>query len=923
MDQKAQEESGRETFGRTWQFADCVFDDPRLELRVAGELVELELKPLEVLLQLLMNEGKVVSKEALFNAVWPGLSVVEGSLTTAVSKLRKALGDAQSTIVVTVPRVGYRMGVVVSSRSAAVPSPITEPALKPGDLVPGHEPWRLVRMLGEPQSKEVWLAENSKTGEFRVFKFAFLARRLRGLKREVTVARYLHESVRDRADRVRLLEWNFETRPFWIGSEYGGENLAEWATSQGGLRNIPVEVRLKLLADVATAVAAAHEAGVLHRDLKPANILVKAGEHGGWQIKVADFGSAFLAEPERLQALGITNLGMTQTGRVQSAELTGTLLYLAPEVLSGNAPTAASDVYALGVMLFQLAAGDFHKPLSVGWEASVEDPLIREDIEVAACGDPAQRLKNPAELAVRISQLSVRRAEREKLELKEQHERVSQRKQAEARVRRPWVIAACVAVLLGLAASWPLYRRVFSSTTTSPKARTVLVLPFQDFSAQKDLNFLQMALADEVSTSLSNMRPLILRPSSSAGRYQGHVDPQKAGRETGANSVVTGHYVHIGEELQITMEAVDVQENRLLWRNTVNVPANSLLSLQAQVAAIARGKLAPALGATTFDRSVSTMQPRNEEAYNLFLRGSTVPAAGEPNQRGLEMMERSVAIDPTYAPAWFALSQRAYFSSRFGGGGDAMMRRSDEAIQRALALDPDYSQAAGELILHNVERGELVKSYDEALDFSKRHPDDASFHHLLNYVLRYAGHLDEASRQCKMARLLDPQIIWNSCGITMIEFGDYKEAPNFIRMQHDSEWSKAINIEFYMRQNKPDVAVSIGVPVIPHWDSYKMLLACAQHKPEAEIATLVPGAQIDGDPEITYLFAGHLSYCGQTEQALRFLQTAVEANYCAYPAMDIDPMLAKIRGTAKFREIRAAGIACQKNFDARRATTAP
>src|SRR5215510_3876648 len=104
--------------GRIWTFADCAFDDTRLELRVGGKLVGLELKPLEVLLQLLVNAGKVVTKEALLDAVWPGLMVVDGSLATAVSKLRKALGDADSSIVLTIPRVGYRLGVPVRTRPA-------------------------------------------------------------------------------------------------------------------------------------------------------------------------------------------------------------------------------------------------------------------------------------------------------------------------------------------------------------------------------------------------------------------------------------------------------------------------------------------------------------------------------------------------------------------------------------------------------------------------------------------------------------------------------------------------------------------------------------------------------------------------------------------------------------------------------------
>src|SRR5215831_21338004 len=114
-------------FGRAWSFANCEFDDSGLELRVGGASVDLELKPMEVLLQLLVHAGEVVSKERLLDAVWPGLMVVDGSLATAVSKLRKALGDTDSTVVLTVPRVGYRIGVPVTSRSISERSAAAEP----------------------------------------------------------------------------------------------------------------------------------------------------------------------------------------------------------------------------------------------------------------------------------------------------------------------------------------------------------------------------------------------------------------------------------------------------------------------------------------------------------------------------------------------------------------------------------------------------------------------------------------------------------------------------------------------------------------------------------------------------------------------------------------------------------------------------
>jgi eukaryotic-like serine/threonine-protein kinase len=459
----------RELPARSWRFADCELDELRREVRIRGAAVELESKPFEVLLQLLRHAGEVVTKEELIEAVWPGTSVVDGSLATAISKLRRALGDEEQLTILTVPRVGYRLAVPVQSKPV-VGGLWPEFGFKVGDSVPGREHWRLSRKMDPSGSSEVWLAENPKTRELRVFKFANDGAELKSLKREVTLARLLRESLGERADFVRVLEWNFDAPPFFLESEYGGANLSEWAEGRGGLPDVSRELRLRLLIDIAKAVAAAHDMGVLHKDLKPANVLVASlpaaqdaqvgveSDAGRWQIKVADFGSGALAEPARLQAFGITNLGFTQTATPDST-LTGTLAYLAPEVLAGHSPTISSDVYALGVILYQLLVGDFRKPLSPGWEAEIDDPLLREDIAQAAWGDPTLRLKSAAELVNRLENLESRRIERGKVEIAERRAQEAERKLSEARARRPWIGIAVAALILGLAVSLVMYRR--------------------------------------------------------------------------------------------------------------------------------------------------------------------------------------------------------------------------------------------------------------------------------------------------------------------------------------------------------------------------------------------------------------------------------------------------------------------------------
>src|SRR5438046_3410320 len=142
-----------ETSGRLWRFADYEFDELRRELRTKGKPVELESKPLEILLQLLVHAGEVVTKEELLESVWPDVMVVDGSLATAVSKLRKAMGDEEHPAVVTVPRVGYKLAVPVFCKTvAAAAGP--ELGFKSGDLVPGREQWRLSRAMEVSGSSE-------------------------------------------------------------------------------------------------------------------------------------------------------------------------------------------------------------------------------------------------------------------------------------------------------------------------------------------------------------------------------------------------------------------------------------------------------------------------------------------------------------------------------------------------------------------------------------------------------------------------------------------------------------------------------------------------------------------------------------------------------------------------------------------------
>jgi len=444
-----------------YRFGSAEFDEASYELSVAGVTVDIEPKPLEVLAQLLTHTGEVVTKEELLANVWAGRPIVETVITNALTKLRFVLGEDNAKRIVTHPRVGYRL--VGPVERVAVGRAITSCVeLRAGDAAPLRPHFQLESLISTSNSSEVWIARHVKTQERRVYKFAIDAERLNTLKREVTLFRLLNQSLGARNDMVHILDWNFETPPFFIECEFGGESLDQWAKNTETLSGLARIQRIELFLQIADMVAAAHDVGVLHKDIKPANVLVKPASEPHWQIRLTDFGSGRLLDPQRMHDLGITQLGLTLTTALGSNDTSGTLLYLAPELLCLQAPTIKSDIYALGVMLYQLIVGDLRKPMAPGWERDIDDELLRNDIRGATEGDPRNRVSSVHELIDRLRTLEIR------------HQRLQQDRESQliamqaretvrrAQIRRPWIIASGIAsalFLLGFAASSWLYVR--------------------------------------------------------------------------------------------------------------------------------------------------------------------------------------------------------------------------------------------------------------------------------------------------------------------------------------------------------------------------------------------------------------------------------------------------------------------------------
>jgi DNA-binding winged helix-turn-helix (wHTH) protein/tetratricopeptide (TPR) repeat protein len=430
---------------RRWRFGSAVVDETTLELLVDGVDAELERKPLEVLIYLLEHAGEVCTKDELLAAVWPGRILSETVLTKCIGRLREAVGDREQDVIKTVYGFGYRFIAPVRLELAATgqtPAPLD---FNPGDHPPARPLWTLIERLAE--QSETWRARHEKTHEQRVFKFALDEASLGTLKREITLFRILNDSLGEGAQIVRLLDWNLEEPPYFTEAEYmGGGSLADWARSRGGAAAIPVAERLEVIAKVASALAALHSVGVLHKDLKPSNIFVKPVPGQAVDIAVGDFGSGAVFDPRHIDQLGITRLGFTHTVAASGRNFAAPP-YAAPETLEGEPFTVKADIYALGVILYQLLTGEFHKALSPGWEQDIGDELLSADLALAVAENPAARMADAEVLARRLRTLEERRAQ-----LRVQREAQANAEDAERRLAvtrvRNWGFAAALAVLL-------------------------------------------------------------------------------------------------------------------------------------------------------------------------------------------------------------------------------------------------------------------------------------------------------------------------------------------------------------------------------------------------------------------------------------------------------------------------------------------
>jgi TolB-like protein/Flp pilus assembly protein TadD len=630
--------------------------------------------------------------------------------------------------------------------------------------------YRILERLGAGGMGEVFKAEDTRLGRQVALKFLppELGRDSGAKARFIQEAKAASALDHENVCTIFDIGETEEGRLFLAMAYYEGTSLED-ELAAGPL---PVDRALDLAEQVAKGLAEAHGRGIVHRDIKPANLMISASG----VVKIVDFGLAKLAEEP----------GMTKTGVVL-----GTPSYMSPEQARGEKADHRTDLWSLGVVLYEMLAG--RRPF-VGFST---DNILKAILVDEPEGVGTLRGGLVPDVERLVDRLMARSADdrctsaREVLELirsaRQQQSTVSESMEetlvasgaaqsetalagAPARLRPLWIVGVVVAALAAVGVwrlgtveegdqgSAPGSSLEVESSPPPPAKRVVAVLPFANLSANQENAFFADGVHEDILTHLSKVGGLTVLARTSVLRYR---DTDKGIREIaselGADTVLGGSVRRAGDQIRISAQLIDTESEAHLWAESFDRRLDDVFAVQTEIAR----SVAEALQATLTPVQEGRLDgaPTDSlEAYDLYLRGRQAYYRDdeEANRTATRLFREALELDPQYALAWAGLAETFTQRALHFDDPEAWAESAVQTARKAIDLEPGAAEAhtaLGNALSAQGRYEEALDAYSRAVELAPDHWPALNQGGRASYLL---GRFDESIRLLRQAALHAP-----------------------------------------------------------------------------------------------------------------------------------------------------------------------